>query len=55
MTINYVEPGDFVVDPFDGETREVLQVIDNQVLMADGGIMALAECTEVLLPSEVLG
>lgn len=48
-----LEPGDYVRDPLDGEIREVTNIVGTTVYLGDGGIMALAECNDILLPSEV--
>ena len=49
-----VEVGDRVRDPRNGRWRLVTRVDERegQVFLADGGVMGVAECTEIRLPSE---
>ncbi|MCK5020115.1 MAG: hypothetical protein KAS32_23880 [Candidatus Peribacteraceae bacterium] len=47
-----IEPGDRVVDPWDNAIREVVEIVDDTVFMADGGVMAADEIDTVYLPSE---
>jgi len=52
--MEHIEVCDFVVDPMDGELREVASFNDVTVWLVDGGVMGREEVTEVLLPSDVL-
>jgi hypothetical protein len=51
-----VEPGDRVIDPLDGEIREVSYIFLEDVYMTDGGVMGLSEITHenLFLPGEVI-
>ena len=51
-TPTHVKPGDRVRDPWDGRWRTVTEVTHEGVMLADGGVMSAAECTEVILPGE---
>lgn len=51
-TPTHVKSGDRVRDPWDGRWRAVTEVTDEGVMLADGGVMSPAECTEVILPGE---
>lgn len=57
MNYKDINPGDRVVDPFDGEIREVIEVRPHDdsnasVFMEDGGVMGSEEITRVYLPGE---
>lgn len=50
--------GDFVRDPIDGQFREVVNICwhvnsDATVVLKGGGEMALHDCGDIYLPSEV--
>ena len=54
MTDRVVYPGDRVRDSLDGRWRTVVRSNDitGDVFLADGGVMDIDECDEILLPSE---
>ena len=45
--------GDYVVDPWDGEVRQVEEINGDALYMVDGGIMTSYEVNEIKLASEV--
>ena len=47
-----VDIGDKVRDPLDGQWRVVSQIIGEGVYFTDGGVMDIAECRDIRLPSE---
>lgn len=47
-----VQIGDRVRDPLDGQRRTVARIDGTTAHMDDGGVMALHECTDILLPGE---
>lgn len=51
-----VQVGDVVKDPIDGVWRTVKGIMNNEVAMDNGGVMAFEECVnaEVMLPSEMV-
>lgn len=52
MNPMYINPGDRVVDPLDGDIRVVDYVSGMTVFLTDGGAMGADEIERVYLPSE---
>ena len=59
MDYRNIYPGDRVVDPIDGEVREVTEVrpydgVDACVFFTDGGVMGSNEIKRIYTESEVI-
>ena len=54
MGLPIIESGDRVWDTLDNRWRTVARVRDEQIFMADGGVMGIEECKDMLLPSEAV-
>ena len=50
----FIEPGDRVIDPLDGDVRTVDYISGYTAYMTDGGCMGTDEIDHVYLPGETI-